>query len=658
MGTDLFKQGIDREDGSPASTAPVVTDPTGELSFSRTVTSVDTGPKVPSIPEPDPELLALFAPQVDGDFDVDGLGDLLLDRDKATADDDWRDLLDDSIPVRSLAKKSSNATAPLIAEQQAEAAASDRTSVRRQNKKPQRRKRAANKQSRFSRISTTLARPTADRSSTASFARSVDALTDSSDGPARTGSIPRVDPAPEANERPEPASQLAALSKPAAPATVAVEPSSDPVATADHRAASLGVNRPAIDEPSGDPIGPPTAEKPEALLDVVPDEGRNDKTDLASVSAKTGELSILASAPFPDALERPVDTEAKPLTTVRNGVGTAMVRRAVIAGVAAVACLALLVGVLVTGESNDGGTETAADTEALAAQNEQSVDDAEPAPTTTSPAEVGEANEDRTTLDRRAEIAAAGRSLQPSSTVEQNDTSLTSSATASTASAAEGTGSTDGAGDDATAAPSTTTPESTNTSASTPTSVTEPTTCSGVTWNHVLDEGFDGSTIDTRAWAITEGSAGQGVQQASAVTVAGGTLTITAEVIDGTLVSGGVQHLESLHYGRYEARVRTTVDPDGVMGGTVRAAGADGSLTVYSSGDVSSPGTWHTMLVEWTPTSVKYFVDGNLVRTVDDAIPAAAQTLSIRFDASGPTIAAPVTMEIDHVKVWSYGGGC
>jgi beta-glucanase (GH16 family) len=62
--------------------------------------------------------------------------------------------------------------------------------------------------------------------------------------------------------------------------------------------------------------------------------------------------------------------------------------------------------------------------------------------------------------------------------------------------------------------------------------------------------------------------------------------------------------------------------------------------------------------VEWTPASVSYFVDGSLVSTTTDAVPAVDHALSIRYDASATTIASNVSMQVDYVKVWEYVSGC
>lgn len=646
MGTDLFKQGIDGGDGLPASTVAVVQDPTGSLSLSKTVTPEATGPKVSAIPEPDPELLALFAPQADGDFDADGLGDRERKADKPSRSaDDWRALLDDSIPVRSLAKEAHVPSPAMTAEFQAVKLVGDPAKKKRKKKSGSKK----GKKKRFG-LPTALAQPTADRSQSATFARSADAFSDGmagSSSPALTAetkaiSKPKTAPAPKSG----PASKTGSAVK-VTPAPVATPaPTANPKIEPDPNVALALQQTLAKTKPSTSTAAGPTTVKPAIAL-------ADDLVDKKSAGAG----AILADRPDPEIEDRPVDTEVDAYRAVLNGVDAFRSRSRIVLMVAAVSCLAVIGALLVAGESNDGGADTTADTEEVAAQNERADDEAEPAASSTTDSTNDRRNDDRTTLTTDDDVSFAALAQPASSTTERSveDPSSTGS---STAEGTGGTGDTDATdGESTTTDPSSSTSDASSTSEAPSTTATGSTVCTGVTWNLVLDEGFDGSSLDTAVWAVGDGgAAGQGIQQPNAVSVESGYLNITAQMIDGTLVSGGVQHRSSQMYGRYEARVRA--DTDGVMNGRIQTAGSGASHVIYDAGSVGSASTWTTMAVEWTPSSVKYYMDDTLVRTVEDNVSAVDQTLSIRYDASAPTIASNVTMQIDSVKVWAYGGGC
>jgi beta-glucanase (GH16 family) len=401
--------------------------------------------------------------------------------------------------------------------------------------------------------------------------------------------------------------------------------------------------------------------------------GANDVSDTndASDSDRTGAASsstgrILAATSDPTSGELPLETAVAPLRPARQGLDAFDSKRRLLVAGAIVAGIGLISAYLLTQESDDGGAETTADTEEAAAEDRR--DDEEPATertTTTNGASGERALDDEQASSIAREIAAAGR-LQSSSTTERTTTQASTSVASSPASA---DGTTPGTGDSAadpnepgdgssTTTPSATTPDASSTTESPSSTATPSTTCTGVTWIPVLDEGFNGTTLDSGVWSTGQGSAGQGVQQANAISVANGSLNITAQMLDGTLVSGGVQHRGGQAYGRFEVRVRTDNDASGTMSGQIATAGSGSSHVLYNTGSVSNAASWHTMAVEWTPTSVKYFADGALVRTVEDNIPAAAQTLSLRYDASGSTLPSNVTMQVDHVKISEYGGGC
>ncbi|MGI9611958.1 MAG: hypothetical protein ACR2QO_03540, partial [Acidimicrobiales bacterium] len=633
MGTDLFKQGIDGGEGSLASTLPVVQDPTGSLSLSKTVTPEATGPKVSAIPEPDPELLALFAPQADGDFDPDGLGDRNGTTDKrlTTTADDWRSLLDDSIPVQSLAKEEPLPSPAMTAELRAVELVGVPAKTKRKKRPKQRRKEQTalaasdksknekGKKKRIGLLATALTQPTTDASQSATFARSADAFSEGTIGASSadlaaettTSSAPKADPATNAdsasNASPTPVVRLAPFAEAAPTPTLNPEPEDD-VALA--LAQTLGKSTPAkpvVAEPTVEPtIAKPTPAAPTiAAPTIAAPTGVGPAIGLTD-NKPGGAGAILADKPDPTLEDRPVDAEVDAYQAVLNGVDAFRSRSRIIMLVAAVCCLVVIGVLLIAGESNDGGANTAADTEELAAQSERTAEEAEPATTATTRSTADRRAEDRTTTTIDDDVSFAALAQRASSTTERSveDPNSTGSSTA------EGTSGTDGTGDPGTTDGETATTNPSDASSTTEapsTTATESTVCTGVTWNLVLDEGFDGSSLDTGVWAVGDGAgAGQAVQRPNAVSVESGSLNITAQMLDDTLVSGGVQHRSSQTYGRYEARVRA--DTDGVMNGLIQTAGSGSSHVIYDAGSVGDASNWTTMAVEWTPTSVKYYV--------------------------------------------------
>lgn len=229
-------------------------------------------------------------------------------------------------------------------------------------------------------------------------------------------------------------------------------------------------------------------------------------------------------------------------------------------------------------------------------------------------------------------------------------------------------------------------------------SVPEPSRChrsaDGAAWELVFSDDFDGAELDTDAWYPydSEGNAGFGLRRPAAITVEDGLLVITASMIDGQLVSGGMAHLEDQVYGRWEVRVRTDPDPSAATSGVVLTwpqSGdwpIDGENNIYETGplparnDVHSfvhygadnqqeiirhtmDGTqWHEVAMEWTADRIAFFVDGEPSGTVTnpEAIPHVAHHATIQLDAWRDDMGEPVTMMVDWIRVYRVdnAGAC
>lgn len=210
-------------------------------------------------------------------------------------------------------------------------------------------------------------------------------------------------------------------------------------------------------------------------------------------------------------------------------------------------------------------------------------------------------------------------------------------------------------------------------------------------WRLIMSEGFDGSSVDTTKWRVMgpnwTGNAGFGLRDGRAVSIQNGVLTITARMIDGKLVSGGIQSRIEQRYGRYEFRVRTDPDPSQATSAvalTWPQSGnwpIDGENNIYETMTSSdrtpfssyvhyssqnrqywfhhdADGTqWHKMAMEWEPSAIRIYRDGALVWTVTDtyAIPDVAHHLNFQFDAYKNWMTGSPRMQVDDVRIYARG---
>jgi hypothetical protein len=205
-------------------------------------------------------------------------------------------------------------------------------------------------------------------------------------------------------------------------------------------------------------------------------------------------------------------------------------------------------------------------------------------------------------------------------------------------------------------------------------------------WTLVQSEDFNGTAVDTTKWILYNGTGngGNGLRSPTALSVANGLLTITATMVNGTLVSGGISDRLNQAYGRFEFRVRTDPDPSLVTSGVVLTWPQSGKWPVDGENDIYETtldadrnpfksfihygatnqqywfhhpydGTqWHTMAMEWEPTAIRIYRDGVLAWTVTDvnAIPDVAHHLSIQLDAFKQSMTGTVRLQVDWVRIY------
>jgi beta-glucanase (GH16 family) len=206
-------------------------------------------------------------------------------------------------------------------------------------------------------------------------------------------------------------------------------------------------------------------------------------------------------------------------------------------------------------------------------------------------------------------------------------------------------------------------------------------------WRLLLSDDFNGTAVDTTNWRIYgpnwSGNAGNGLRDGRAVSVANGILTITAQMLNGVLVSGGVASRIDRTYGRYEFRVRTDADPWAATSGCVLTWPQsenwpiDGENNIYETTTASrypfssfvhysalnkqywfhhyADGTqWHTMAMEWEPGAIRIYRDGALVWTVTDtvAIPDVPHHVVMQLDALKTWMSGAVRLQVDYMRIY------
>jgi beta-glucanase (GH16 family) len=205
----------------------------------------------------------------------------------------------------------------------------------------------------------------------------------------------------------------------------------------------------------------------------------------------------------------------------------------------------------------------------------------------------------------------------------------------------------------------------------------------------VFQDDFYGNALNASAWSPynSAGHAGNGLRRPSAFAVDGqGHLVITAQNVNGQIVSGGMANRVNQTYGLYEFRVRTDPDPTGTMSGVVLTWPQSGRWPQDGENDIYETGTrasrdpfgsfvhfgksndqrfhlhnadaaqWHTMAMDWRPKAIKIYRDGALVWTITDpkAIPHTPHHLCIQLDAfANRQLGAPVRMYVDWVRIYN-----
>jgi len=205
-------------------------------------------------------------------------------------------------------------------------------------------------------------------------------------------------------------------------------------------------------------------------------------------------------------------------------------------------------------------------------------------------------------------------------------------------------------------------------------------------WVLKFEDNFEGTKVNLNAWAMYDGSGhvGNGLRRPEAFTVDSGFLVVTAQMINGSLVSGGMAHKENYLYGRFEFRVRTEKDPSEAVSGVMLTWPKGGNWPIDGENDIYETGTkaerayfvtfihyaadnktkqfkhevsateWHTMSMDWSPIAINIYRDGVKVWELTDpvAIPQVPHHICVQLDAFKKIMGNPVKMYVDWVKIY------
>ena len=208
-------------------------------------------------------------------------------------------------------------------------------------------------------------------------------------------------------------------------------------------------------------------------------------------------------------------------------------------------------------------------------------------------------------------------------------------------------------------------------------------------WELVFEENFDGNRINQQHWYIYDfgGHNNNGLRSPKAFTVEDGLLVVTAQMIDGVLVSGGMAHRKNYTYGKFEFRVKSTADPSGATSAVVLTWPQsekwpdDGENDIYETHSSSNTDRnffetnilsglpqnswskgrysidakeWHVVAMEWEPDAIRIYIDDILRwKLLDpDAIVDKPHHLCIQLDAFKTTMTGISKMYVDWVKIY------
>ncbi len=206
-------------------------------------------------------------------------------------------------------------------------------------------------------------------------------------------------------------------------------------------------------------------------------------------------------------------------------------------------------------------------------------------------------------------------------------------------------------------------------------------------WHLDFEEDFEGNSVNRSQWSLYDGPGhnNNGLRRPTAFSVADGILTVTAEMKDGQLVSGGMAHVKNYKFGRFEARVRADDDPSYATSAVLLTWPQSERWPIDGENDFYETTTnrrqsfhtyihygsdnkqyhkehlfnatqWHTVAMEWSPDAIRIYVDDVLQWTLEDknAIPTVPHHMTIQLDTFAKTMTGSTKMQVDWVKIYRF----
>ncbi len=206
-------------------------------------------------------------------------------------------------------------------------------------------------------------------------------------------------------------------------------------------------------------------------------------------------------------------------------------------------------------------------------------------------------------------------------------------------------------------------------------------------WQLRFRDDFNGTAINRDNWCVFDGPGnGHGPRSAKNVLVHDGMLTLRTTQIGGVWTGAGVcaPGATTQIYGKYLMRMRidkaygtratallwpTVGFPPEIDFYEIEATDGDRLTNLltnhYKPGDTMEhariPGSysaWHVIGVEWTPTAIRFTMDGKVTATMTEHVPSQKMWLGmvtgVGKDDHGPNASTPayVDYDIDWVKVY------
>ncbi len=219
--------------------------------------------------------------------------------------------------------------------------------------------------------------------------------------------------------------------------------------------------------------------------------------------------------------------------------------------------------------------------------------------------------------------------------------------------------------------------------------------------NLVFHDEFNGSSLDKTKWSTEYPSGNGGEQQyygPNAFEVADGVLSINAvkEASHGYPYTSGIittQNTFAQQYGYFVMRAKlpygqgfwpafwllpvsknypVEIDVFELLGHEPKTIhmtnhwrGPDGSHQTTSlvyTGETDFTAGYHTYAIEWTPTEIDWYIDGELQAQTDQAVPSEPLFLLANLAVGGKwpgnpdlTTHFPGVMQIDYIRIYSLG---